>query len=586
MFLKTLKISTPTETIREMKFYTGMNLIIDNTPTDNKKLTGNNVGKTTVLKLIYFCLGGEGNEIFTGEENKKEIYEIVKNYLIDNQVLITLVLADNLEDGNARHIVIERNFLTGKNAIRKINGRQILKKDFEHALTAIIFPRHKVEKPSFKQIISHNIRYKDDSITKTLKTLNRYTTDVEYETLYVYLLGCVFDSGAEKQSISTKIDQEKIYKQRLEKKRTKNSYEVALAIIEDEIVELNKKKSLLHLNENFENDLEQLNEIKYRIHKCSSVIAKLEIRRNIIEEAQREMEQDISTIDLKQLELLYNESKEYVTQLHKTFAQLVEYHNKMIVEKIHFITKELPDLIQRINQEKKLMQELLQSEKILASKIAQSDSFEDWEHIIAEINEKYRVKGEYENIICQIEEVDSNIKNLETELKTIDSVLYSENFEERLKKQITKFNKYFSEISNELYGEKYALTFDKEYNKKTNRPVYKFSAFNLNMSSGKKQGEILCFDLAYIKFADDEHIACLHFLLNDKKELMHDNQLSKVADFVGKNNIQLVISILKDKLPDRLLGKSNVVVELSQEDKLFRIESTYPDAEHRGMLFS
>ena len=572
MFLKTLKISTPTETIREMKFYTGMNLIIDNTPTDNKKLTGNNVGKTTVLKLIYFCLGGEGNEIFTGEENKKEIYEIVKNYLIDNQVLITLVLADNLEDSNARHIVIERNFLTGKNTIRKINGRQILKKDFEHALTAIIFPRHKVEKPSFKQIISHNIRYKDDSITKTLKTLNRYTTDVEYETLYVYLLGCVFDSGAEKQSISTKIDQENIYKQRLEKKRTKNSYEVALAIIEDEIVELNKKKSLLHLNENFENDLEQLNEIKYRIHKCSSVIAKLEIRRNIIEEAQREMEQDISTIDLKQLELLYNESKEYVTQLHKTFAQLVEYHNKMIVEKIHFITKELPDLIQRINQEKKLMQELLQSEKILASKIAQSDSFEDWEHIIAEINEKYRVKGEYENIICQIEEVDNNIKKLENELKTIDTILYSENFEERLKKQITKFNKYFSEISNELYGEKYALTFDKEYNKKTNRPVYKFSAFNLNMSSGKKQGEILCFDLAYIKFADDEHIACLHFLLNDKKELMHDNQLSKVADFVGKNNIQLIVSILKDKLPDGLLGKSNVVVELSQEDKLFRIE--------------
>ena len=572
MFLKTLKISTPTKIIREMKFYTGMNLIIDNTPTDNKRLTGNNVGKTTVLKLIYFCLGGEGNEIFTGEENKKEIYEIVKNYLIDNQVLITLVLADNLEDNNARHIVIERNFLTGKNTIRKINGRQILKKDFEHALTAIIFPQHKVEKPSFKQIISHNIRYKDDSINKTLKTLNRYTTDVEYETLYVYLLGCVFDSGAKKQSISTKIDQENIYKQRLEKKRTKNSYEVALAIIEDEIVELNKKKSLLHLNENFENDLEQLNEIKYRIHKCSSVIAKLEIRRNIIEEAQREMEQDISTIDLKQLELLYNESKEYVTQLHKTFAQLVEYHNKMIVEKIHFITKELPDLIQRINQEKNLMQELLQNEKILASKITQSDSFEDWEHIIAEINEKYRVKGEYENIICQIEEVDNNIKKLENELKTIDTVLYSENFEERLKKQITKFNKYFSEISNELYGEKYALTFDKEYNKKTNRPVYKFSAFNLNMSSGKKQGEILCFDLAYIKFADDEHIACLHFLLNDKKELMHDNQLSKVADFVGKNNIQLIVSILKDKLPDGLLSKSNIVVELSQEDKLFRIE--------------
>ena len=92
------------------------------------------------------------------------------------------------------------------------------------------------------------------------------------------------------------------------------------------------------------------------------------------------------------------------------------------------------------------------------------------------------------------------------------------------------------------------------------------------MSSGKKQGEILCFDLAYILFADSEKIPCLHFLLNDKKELMHDNQLLKVADFVKKNDIQLVISILKDKLPEELVDKSNIVVELSQNDKLFRIE--------------
>lgn len=37
----------------------------------------------------------------------------------------------------------------------------------------------------------------------------------------------------------------------------------------------------------------------------------------------------------------------------------------------------------------------------------------------------------------------------------------------------------------------------------------------------------------------------LHFLLNDKKELMHDNQLIKVAEFLQNKNIQLVISIIK-----------------------------------------
>lgn len=95
MFIEKLKISTKFETIREMNFHTGMNLIIDNTPlTDDLKLTGNNVGKTTVLKLINFCLGGEGKDIYTDEENKNKIYEDVKNFLISQEVLITLTLTD------------------------------------------------------------------------------------------------------------------------------------------------------------------------------------------------------------------------------------------------------------------------------------------------------------------------------------------------------------------------------------------------------------------------------------------------------------------------------------------------------------
>lgn len=573
MFIKKLRISKQTGVIRNLDFHNGMNLIVDNTPTDNRKLTGNNVGKTTVLKLVYFCLGGDGKDIYTDEEHKRAIYNEVKDYLINNKVLITLILSESLEDTDSKQITIERNFLSGKEAVRRINGQNVLQKDFENELSLLIFPEHKAEKPSFKQIISHNIRYKDDSINKTLKTLHRFTSDVEYEALYLFLLGCTFEDSDKRQVIITKINQENAYKQRLEKIQTKNSYEMALAIVEDEIVELNRKKSLLNINENFEADLDSLNKIKYKISKCSTNITKLEIRRDIINEAKTEMEQNISAIDLKQLQILYNESKENITDLHKTFEELVTYHNKMIVEKVKFITKELPELTARIDNEKKLMKDLLNREKDLSLKISKSDSFADMDSIITEINEKYRIKGEYENSISLINEVDNNLVSLTKELDVIDATLYSDQFEQKLKIQITKFNKYFSVISNELYGEKYALKYEKELNRLTNVPVYKFSAFNLNMSSGKKQGEILCFDLAYTLFADDDNIPCLHFLLNDKKELMHDNQLLKVADFVNEHKIQLVVSILKDKLPAGLIEKSSVVVELSQNDKLFRIES-------------
>lgn len=572
MFIKKLIISTPSKVLRNIEFHKGLNLIVDDTPTINTQLTGNNVGKTAVLKLVDFCLGGEANEIYTDFEDKKSEYEEVKKFLIEQEVLITLILTEDLDSiDKSKQIIIERNFLPRSRAIRNINGEPILDKHFENKLMSLLIPHQKSEKPSFRQIISHNIRYKDENINNTLKTLSKFTSDSEYETLYLFLLGCNFDNGARRQAILTKLKQEENYKTRLEKNQSKESYEIALTTLDDEILELDKKKNTFNINENFEQDLEELNKIKYKINKMSSEVSKLGIRKDLIEEAKENMENSSTNIDLKQLKALYNEAKLNVSGIQKTFEDLVNYHNTMIVEKLKFITEDLPSLNERIRLEKIELNKLLEEEKAVSKKIAKSDSFEELEKIITKLNEKYMLKGEFESTISNLNEVEENINRLKNELSNIDNYLFSDEFKELLKSQIKKFNKFFSTVSNELYGESYVLGFSEETNKK-NQTFYKFSSFNLNMSSGKKQGEILCFDLAYILFADSEKIPCLHFLLNDKKELMHDNQLLKVADFVKKNNIQLIISILKDKLPENLVDKSNIVVELSQNRKLFRIE--------------
>lgn len=245
MFIKKLIISSPAKIIREMDFCSGLNLIIDDTPVEDTTSTGNNVGKTTVLKLIDFCLGAKGNIIYTDTENKKEIYDVVKNFLINEEIEVTLILTKNLNDSDATQLEIKRNFLSRKKSVRKINSKTVLDKDFEDELEKNIIPNKGVEKPTFRQIISHNIRYKDESINNTLKTLDKFTSDVEYETLYLYLLGCTFDDGARKQALITKINQEKIFRERLEQKQTKTTYEMALDLINDEIYTLNEKKILL-----------------------------------------------------------------------------------------------------------------------------------------------------------------------------------------------------------------------------------------------------------------------------------------------------------------------------------------------------
>ena len=569
MFLKKLKISTFGNIIRDIPFHKGINLIVDES---KDQVTGNNVGKTTVLKLIDFCLGADAKQIYIDPETKRDEYALVKDFLVDYEVIVTLTLSENIDSNAGQDIVIERNFLSYKKAIRRINNEDLTKEEFEVKLGNLIFPDHTAERPTFRQMISHNIRYKDEAINSTLKTLDRYTTDAEYEALYLFLLGCNFDKGSTRQQILIKIQQENTFKRRLEKQQTKNAYESALALVENEIKILNDKKSNLSLNENFESDLNNLNEVKYKINKLSSEIGKLNIRKDLINEAKQDLDANRADIDLQELQSIYKQATKYVSAIQKTFDELVIYHNQMTEEKIKFITKELPDLNKIISSRENDLKTLLSEEERISLLISKSDSYEDLEELISQLNEQFRKKGEYESVIQQLEEVETNLKKFTRDMGLIDDELFSETFEQTVKEQLNKFNKHFSSISNRLYGEQYALKYDIVTNK-NGQKLYKFSSFNTNLSSGKKQGEISCFDIAYILFADEENIPCLHFILNDKKELMHDNQLVKIAEIVNTENIQFVASILKDKLPSSLNNEDLFVVKLSQDDKLFRIEN-------------
>ena len=54
MYLKQLLVIKNGVILRNINFHKGLNLIIDETKEEGSTTTGNNVGKTTVLKLIYF----------------------------------------------------------------------------------------------------------------------------------------------------------------------------------------------------------------------------------------------------------------------------------------------------------------------------------------------------------------------------------------------------------------------------------------------------------------------------------------------------------------------------------------------------
>ncbi len=570
MFLKSLLISTPTKIIREIKFHKGLNLIVDDTP-NSETSTGNNVGKTTILKLIDFCLGRDGSVIYKDPENKREEYKKVKDFLIDEKVIITLSLVDDIENPHTE-VEISRNFLKKKNeTVCTINGEHVNVGDLEIKLMHTLFPSLNVSKPTFRQIIAHNIRYEDIRLNNTLEILNAFTRTEEYETLYLFLFGCDYDEGRKREELIANIKSEETYLKRLQRTHTKSAYKIALEDISREIVKLEGQKSKLNINPQLDKDMSDLTSIKEQLNVIGSQRNSLQIRKKIIQESIEGFNNQKFEYDLAQLQLIYQQASSLIPTLQHTFEEMVAYHNNMLANRIVFIESEIPNIEKQILVLTKQFEALRRQEFDLTEKITMSDTFEELENIILALNKNYTLKGQYSSIIGQIEDVEKDLKKYQQELSHIDDGLFADDFQAKVHSQLSKFNTIFADISDELYNERYAIKTDVVTNRK-GQQNYKFSVIETNLSSGKKQGEISCFDIAYTIFADQEGIPCLHFILNDKKELMHDHQLITLAEIANREDIQFVASILKDKLPEQLQKEEYYTVELSETEKLFLLE--------------
>ena len=570
MFLKSLLISTPTKVIREINFHKGLNLIVDDTP-NSETSTGNNIGKTTILKLIDFCLGRDGSVIYKDPENKREEYKKVKDFLIDEKVIITLSLVDDIENPHTE-VEISRNFLRKKNeVVCTVNGEHVNVGDLETKLMHTLFPSVNVSKPTFRQIIAHSIRYEDIRLNNTLEILNAFTRTEEYETLYLFLFGCDYDEGRKREELIANIKSEETYLKRLQRTHTKSAYKIALEDISREIVKLEEQKSKLNINPQLDKDMSDLTAIKEQLNVIGSQRNSLQIRKKIIQESIEGFNNQKFEYDLAQLQLIYQQASSLIPTLQHTFEEMVAYHNNMLANRIVFIESEIPNVDKQILVLTKQFETLRRQEFDLTEKITMSDTFEELENIILALNKYYTLKGQYSSIIGQIEDVEKDLKKYQQELSQIDDGLFADDFQAKVLSQLSKFNTIFADISDELYNERYAIKPDVVTNRK-GQQNYKFSVIETNLSSGKKQGEISCFDIAYTIFADQEGIPCLHFILNDKKELMHDHQLITLAEIANREDIQFVASILKDKLPEQLQKEEYYTVELSESEKLFLLE--------------
>lgn len=563
MFLDSLIVKNGDDIIREVPFHKGINLIVDYTASNSKKTdSGNSVGKTTVLRLIDFCLDGNAKNLYSDPEFK-DSNDKIKNFLTQNNINITLNLIEDIEDPTSKKTSICRNFLSRAKKIQTINGEKCSNDEFSSKLKNIIF-KTTSEKPTFKQLKSKNIRDEKNKLVNTIRVLSPYDTDVAYETLHLFWFGV--DINQNKDELVRKQNLENRLQTRLKKESTLSQVKQTLLIVDSEIERLSLKKDNFNLNPNYENQLDELNSAKQSINALSENISRLELRKELIQESVEDLNRGFSKASVDHIKKMYEQAKALIPNLQKTFEETLEFHNSMIQEKIDFISQDLKELDDELFASKVNLTHLLSEEERLSKELKKSGAVEELQDIINELNLFYEQKG-------KLTEQQSVWEKSNTELEKIEKALnkMSSEVEEKdilIQEKIADFNKIFSKFSSQLDGVHSLLSAESD------KGTYKFSITNIegNPGTGTKKSQMASFDLSYILFADNNEIPCLHFVLQDQIENVHANQITNLfTELVSQVNCQYVLPVLRDKLPSNIDTSHLEVLSLSNRDKFFKL---------------
>lgn len=86
-----------------------------------------------------------------------------------------------------------------------------------------------------------------------------------------------------------------------------------------EIEEVENKKKQLNINENYEADLNLLDDIKINIGSLGTIISNLKTKLTLVESGINNIDKDLLEVDSNEMKQLYDEVSDRVGNLHKKF---------------------------------------------------------------------------------------------------------------------------------------------------------------------------------------------------------------------------------------------------------------------------
>lgn len=568
MQLVSLRIKRGDQVLREITFKDGLNLILDK-PTVSGKQSGNNVGKTTVLRIIDFCLGSDGDEIWQDSEFKgsinQEVYELLHG---TPAVFITLEISDKFRGSHS----VRRSFRAKG---QKGTGLLYIDDVPQDSITAyrdevknILFGT-KARKPTLRQLTPKFVRSSNAVMSKTLKFLGSFGSEVDYEAVHLFLFGFFNVGVLEERAALT--DRRVVVARDLQgasRQRKEGEIEQLLLHLRREIEDAQTAIQVRGEVPEIAAAANSVSEIRTQASDVGSALGRVEGEIASINLAIASLKHEYDNIDYVAVKSIYLEAGKYHEKLQHDWEDLSNFVANLRGRKERFLQQQLNELNEKAATAYQTLARLQIQEEEFVTALRQTRAFEIALEARADLHEKLKQVGGLEESLNAIQSLRASLDDIDNSLEATRKIV--EDGKAQLTQRVSLFNEFFSALSKELYGEQYLLTFD---DSKNGSIVFSLTSVGANVGAGKKVSQTAAFDIAYIKFLRAAGINFPTFVCHDGVEAVHGNQLSELLTTANALDGQLILAAIRDKLPgiSKTFLEENTILALSQDDKLLGV---------------
>ncbi|MCV3283528.1 DUF2326 domain-containing protein [Aeromonas veronii] len=566
MQLISLRVFLDKNLIREIEFKDGFNIIT------NSEDDGNQIGKSTALRVLNFCLGSNGKNIWYDPESRTK-NEAVEKLVTSGRMEFSLSLLVNRKPCNITrriHKVEQKNRSVDK-IYSTINDVEYNTNDkFKAALAPIL--GFSINNPTYSSIKNRFVRLDKKTASNIYRYLNTNTTDQQYILYYSYLFGF---SGHNDLASEIKFGEEKKLRNNrisiLLNGKSEQDYKDRLSAIDDEIDILKSKEELFDFKDSQNKGIDELKRTREDIARLTSEVSKFNIRISYAQKTISGYQEKQSDIDLDLIGKVYAEAKLLLPDLHKTLEDTVEFHKQMVSRKVSYLNDKVREYLLIIDSLKSKLNSLLDEEKKLFSALISESHLSGFVLIEKEIQDKREERGRVSVVVDEVQHESEKIAALDIKIQQLrDKNRYQIS---QLNQNVDIFNACFKLFSRAIFKD-FSLSFNVGVKSGTNE--IEFSVVNQDKVSGDgaPRAAALAFDMAFVEFVKRTGACFPEFTIQDYLEASDQDKLATLARLANDHEIQVIVSVLKDKLASlsQAFINENTVLSLKKSDKFFRVD--------------